>query len=88
MVMNEKREMLELFAVPDVFVTGMGSVENIGGGNYRFTFFVSQDVGGHHEQVVTAKLIMSIEALPDAIGMATRLTSMCEDENVRKLARN
>lgn len=86
--MSEKLAMLELFAVPDVFVTGMGAVESIGGGNYRFTFFVSQDVSGQHEQVVAAKIVMSIEAVPDAIRMAAQMTNMCACENVRTLARN
>lgn len=86
--MGGKRDMLELFSVPDVFVTGMGNVENIGGGNYRFTFFVSQDVGGSHECVVAAKIVMSIEALPDAIHMAAKLTNNCACERQRGLVRN
>lgn len=68
--MAKRPELLELFGVPDVFVTGLGKVENIGGGCYRFTFFVSQD----NEMVVAAKIVMSADALPDAISMATRLT--------------
>jgi hypothetical protein len=86
--MDGKREMLELFAVPDVFVTGMGNVESIGGGNYRFTFFVSQDVGGSHECVVAAKIVMSIEALPDAIHMAATLTNRDAYERQLGVVRN
>ena len=82
--MDEKREMLELFAVPDVFVSGLGSVEDMGGGNYRFTFFTSQD----HELVVAAKLIMSVVAVPAAMRMTAVETDICACEGVRKLARN
>jgi hypothetical protein len=81
-------DLLELRNVQDTFVTGLGAVENIGGGNFRFTFFTSQDVHGRSELVVAAKLIMSIEAVPDAIQMAAKLTNLCACENVRKLARN
>jgi hypothetical protein len=86
--MDGKRDMLELFSVPDVFVTGMGKVESIGGGNYRFTFFVSQDVDGDREYVVAAKIVMSIEAVPDAIGMAAKMTNTCACENMRLLTVN
>jgi hypothetical protein len=86
--MDEKRDMLELFAVPDVFVSGLGSVESIGGGNYRFTFFVSQEVDGARVSVVAAKIVMSVEALPEAIGMAARLTNMSDGATIAKRARN
>jgi hypothetical protein len=81
-------DMLELRGVPDTFVTGLGAVEHIGGGNYRFTFFTCQDVQGRQEKVIAAKVIMSIETLPDAIHMAAKLTNLCACENVRNLSRN
>lgn len=82
--MAEKIEMLEPFAVPDTFVSGLGSVENMGGGNYRFTFYTAQD----HDLVVAAKLIMSIAAVPEAMHMTAVETHTCACEGVRKLARN
>lgn len=86
--MREQQELLETFAVPDVFVSGLGNVENIGGGCYRFTFFTTQDISGSAEMVISARIIMSVEALPHAITMAARMTNMCACENVRNLVRN
>ena len=86
--MDERRELMELFGVPDVFTSGLGSVEAIGGGNWRFTFFVTQDIAGDTVQVVVAKLVMSIEALPAAIHLAASTTSTCACENARAMVRN
>ena len=62
--MSGSRELLDLFSVHDVFVTALGSVEQVGGGNWRFTFVAMQEVQGRQELVVTAKIIMPGEALP------------------------
>ena len=86
--MDEMPELLELFGVPDTFVSGLGSVEDIGGGNFRFVFFAKQDTRGGPEHVVVAKIIMSIEALPAAIHLAAMTTNTCSCENVRKMVRN
>lgn len=86
--MDERGELLELFAVPDTFVSGLGNVEDIGGGCYRFTLFTTQEVHGRKEQVVVAKLIMSAEALPDALHTAAVATKMCACENARRMTRN
>ena len=86
--MGENLEMLEPFGVPDTFTTGLGSVEDIGGGCYRFTFFTKQDAHGHSDRVVVAKLVMSIDALPAAIHMAAMSTNTCSCENARKMVRN
>lgn len=82
--MIEQREMLEAFGVPDTFVTGLGSVEDIGGGCWRFTFFSVQG----RDLVVAAKLVISGAALPDAIHMAAKLTNNCACERQRGLVRN
>lgn len=82
--MIEQREMLEAFGVPDTFVTGLGSVEDVGGGCWRFTFFATQG----RDLVVAAKLVISGAALPDAIYMAAKLTNNCACERARSLTRN
>jgi hypothetical protein len=82
--MIEQREMLEAFGIPDTFVTGLGSVEDIGGGCWRFTFFTAQG----RDLIVAAKLVICGEALPDAIHMAAKLTNNCACERQRGLLRN
>jgi hypothetical protein len=86
--MIEKRELTEVFGVPDVFTSGLGSVEDIGGGNWRFVFYVNQEVAGEIVNLVVAKLVMSIDALPAAIHMAAKTTSTCACENMRRMTRN
>lgn len=86
--MNEKKELTEVFGVPDVFVSGLGSVEYIGGGNWRFVFFVNQEVAGDTVNQVVAKLVMSIDAVPAAIYLAAKTTSTCACESARRMVRN
>lgn len=86
--MDERQEMTDVLTVPDTFVSGLGNVEAMGGGNWRFTFFVSQDVGGEPLNVVVAKLVMSIEDLPAAIHKAASATSTCACQNARAMTRN
>ena len=82
--MDERREMLEAFGIPDTFVSGLGSVEDIGGGCYRFTFFTAQG----SDLVVAAKLVISSAALPAAIHMAAKLTNNCACELAEPMTRN
>lgn len=86
--MGERHELTDVLGVPDTFVSGLGSVEAIGGGNWRFTMFVTQDVGGETVQLVVAKLVMSIDAVPAAIHLAASTTSTCACESARRMVRN
>lgn len=86
--MSGSRELLDLFSVHDVFVTALGSVEQVGGGNWRFTFVAMQEVQGRQELVVTAKIIMPGEALPEAMHTAAVHTGACACHNARLAARN
>lgn len=86
--MIDMPELVDVLAVPDTFVSGLGSVEPIGGGNWRFTMFVNQEVAGDTVKVVVAKLVISIDALPEAIHMAAKATSTCACESARRMVRN
>jgi hypothetical protein len=86
--MSEVADLLDVLAVPDTFVSGLGHVEPIGGGNWRFVFYVNQEVAGGIVNVVVAKLVMSIDALPAAIHMAAKTTSTCACESARRMTRN
>jgi hypothetical protein len=58
--------------VPDVFVSGLGAVEDLGGGCFRFTFYARHKDKDGEEMIVVAKLIAPMEAIPPAIIMAGR----------------
>lgn len=61
-----QNQMVEPFVVPDTYVNGLGEVEYVGGGDFRFTFFSLQ----HGERVAVAKLVCSAETVPAAAHMA------------------
>ena len=64
---TEQRAMIDTHRVPDIFVSGLGSVENMGGGCYRFTLYSKQHVGEREVMVVVARFIMPMEAILPAI---------------------
>ena len=82
--MSVHQALLDLFSVRDVFVNGLASVEDIGGGNLRFVFYAVQD----RERVVAAKLVMSAVAVPDAMHLTAVSTNTCACQNARPLTRN
>jgi hypothetical protein len=68
-----KTNMLETFAVSDTFVSGLGEIEHLGGGVYRFTFYTRQHVGERDELIVSAKIVMPMEAVPPALAMTAKM---------------
>ena len=56
--------------VPDTFVSGLGEVEDLGGGCFRFVFFSIHKTDHGEEMVVVAKLVAPLEAVPPALIMA------------------
>jgi hypothetical protein len=58
--------------VSDIFVSGLGEVEDIGGGCFRFTFFSKRHIGDDEEWVAVAKLVAPREAVPSALLMAAK----------------
>lgn len=67
-----ENKIVDAFCVTDTFVSGLGSVEPIGGNCFRFTFYVRQFIAGHEELVAVAKLIAPAEAVPEAILIAAQ----------------
>jgi hypothetical protein len=68
----EPRRLVEPVPVQDIFVSGLGAVEDLGGGVYRFVFFSRQYVEGEEERVTVAKLVGQMDAIPPAIFMAAQ----------------
>lgn len=58
--------------VLDTFVSGLGEVEDVGGGCFRFTFYAKHHGDGGDELVVVAKLVAPMEAVPPALFLAAR----------------
>lgn len=69
--MNEEK-LIDPYAVSDTFVSGLGEVEYVGGGCWRFVFYTVQHVDGREERVVAAKLIAPGDTVPDAVIKASK----------------
>ncbi len=72
----KQRRLIEPYAVQDTYVSGLAEVEDIGGGNYRFTFFCREHHDDHEEWTVVAKLIAPLEAVPPAVIKTARAVGM------------
>jgi hypothetical protein len=57
--------LVEPVAVPDIFVSGLGKIEDIGG-CLRFTFYAYEQTGSEIVRVVKLRLCM----VPDAVSSA------------------
>lgn len=68
----EPHRMSEPVPVLDIFVSGLGEVEDLGGGVFRFTFFAKHHGPSGEEQIVVAKLVAPCEAVPPALIMAAK----------------
>lgn len=64
--------MIEPVPVMDVFVSGLGEVEDLGGGCFRFTFFAKRHGANGEELIAVAKLVAPCEAVPPALIMAAK----------------
>jgi hypothetical protein len=59
-------------SIADTYVSGLGEVEDLGDGCFRFTFFAKHHVNDREERVVVVKLICPMSAVPPAIVMAAK----------------
>jgi hypothetical protein len=62
------RGLQEVVPVQDTVCSGLGAIERLGGGLYRFWFYIEQtDDDGHIDKIVVSKLIVPSSAIPDGI---------------------
>jgi hypothetical protein len=72
LVSEETCPLVDSGYVPDTFVSGLGGVEEVGGGCYRFIFFARHQGDDGNERTVVAKLVAPMEAVPPALFLAAR----------------
>lgn len=60
-------EMIDPFGAPELFISGLGEVEALGGGVYRFSFYVRQTISGEEQNVKAVALVAHRDAVPPAI---------------------
>lgn len=69
--------LVELYAVPDVYCTGLGAVEILPGGSARFTLYVEKmGPDGTALNVVVENIVMPLSMVPDAILKASAATAV------------
>jgi hypothetical protein len=63
------RGLNEIVPIQDVFCSGLGAIERIGGDCFRFYLYVSQTTedGEAQEKLIVAKIILPASAVPDAV---------------------
>jgi hypothetical protein len=62
--------------VPDVFASGLGEIENMGG-CYRFTLYARQQgTDGAEDAIIAARIVVPHEALPAILFIAARHIGM------------
>lgn len=67
----------EPFAIQDVYASGLSHVEDLGDGNYRFTFYTRQaSIYGRADAVVVCRLIMPINAVHDGVRETLLVTGL------------
>lgn len=71
-VLEESGRMSDPGIVLDTFVSGLGEVEDLGGGCFRFTFYAKHRDKDGEDMIVVAKLIAPMEAIPPALIMAAK----------------
>jgi hypothetical protein len=68
-VYSNQAPLVEHVAVQDIFVSGLARIDDIGGGNLRFTFFTKQRssmfLDERTENVVTLRIVMHAAAACD-----------------------
>jgi hypothetical protein len=71
-VLESSGRMTDPGIVLDTFVSGLGEVEDLGGGCFRFTFYAKHRSEAGEDMIVVAKLIAPMEAIPPALIMAAK----------------
>lgn len=79
-------KLAEPIAILDTFTSGLGRVEIMKGGCARFILYAEMTLeSGEVENVVVAKIVMPIDAVPEAIGMASAATASTLVGSIKKL---
>lgn len=71
-VLEETGRLSDPGIVLDTFVSGLGEVEDLGGGCFRFTFYAKHRGEDGGDMIVVAKLVAPMEAVPPALLMAAK----------------
>lgn len=71
-VLEQAGRLTDTGRVPDIFVSGLGEVEDLGGGCFRFVFYARHKGDNGEEMVIVAKLVAPMEAVPPAVIMAAK----------------
>lgn len=70
MIYSDRVPLTEPVVVPDIFVSGLARIEEVGGGNLRFTFFTNQRSTDYLDErpqhTLVLRFVMHVSAVRDA----------------------
>ena len=58
--------------VPDIFATGLGPIEEVGGDCHRYVLYAQQKIAGEDQFVVVARIIVPRQSVPAILYLAAR----------------
>lgn len=58
--------------VPDIFATGLGAIEDVGGGCDRYTLYARQMIDGEETFIIVARVVVPAASLPTILFLAAR----------------
>lgn len=82
--MDSDLPLVEPFAVPDINVSGIADIEDMGDGNYRFILYAKR----RQERIVVASLIMTEAAVMRCIMHSARAIGVSLAASVGELPKN
>lgn len=81
----EQTPMIDTFGVQDIFISGLGEIEQVGGSCLRFVFYSRQHIGDRDELIVVARLVLPMEAVGPAALAALKAVGVSIVRDMAKL---
>lgn len=77
--------MIDVNGIQDIFISGLGEIEQVGGSCLRFVFYAQQHIGGRDEMIVVARLVLPMEAVGPAAMAALKAVGVSIVRDMTKL---
>jgi hypothetical protein len=69
--------MIDTYGVQDIFVSGLGEIEQVGGNCLRFVLYSQQHIGEAEQRIVVARLIVPLEQVPVIMRTVSKDLGIC-----------
>lgn len=69
--------LVDTFGVKDIFISGLGEIEQVGGNCLRFVLYSQQHLGSREERIVVARLIVPKEQVAVMMRATSKELGIC-----------